>query len=90
MSCDLYHSAYSGSLVVEGYTESDHLPVVLTFIRKESVREDRQCQEETADVKYTEKIVWSSEKEQEFVDNMRSNEIQNKLKIALDHLEKSC
>ena len=87
MSCDLYHSAYSGSLVVEGYTESDHLPVVLTFIRKESVREDRQCQEETADVKYTEKIVWSSEKEQEFVDNMRSNEIQNKLKIALDHLE---
>ena len=87
MSCDLYHSAYSGSLVVEGYTESDHLPVVLTFIRKESVREDRRCQEETADVKYTEKIVWSSEKEQEFVDNMRSNEIQNKLKIALDHLE---
>ena len=87
MSCDLYHSIYSGSLVAEGYTESDHLPVVLTFTRKESVREDRRCQEETADVKYTEKIVWSSEKEQEFVDNMRSNEIQNKLKIALDHLE---
>ena len=59
----------------------------MTFTRKESVREDRRCQEETADVKYTEKIVWSSEKEQEFEDNMRSNEIQNKLKIALDHLE---
>ena len=87
MSCDLYHSTYSGSLVVEGYTESHHLPVVLTFTRRESVREDRRCQEETADVKYTEKIVWSSEKEQEFVDNMGSNEIQNKLKIALDHLE---
>ena len=53
MSCDLYHSTYSGSLVVEGYTKSDHLPVVLIFTRTESVREDRRCQEETADVKYT-------------------------------------
>ena len=53
MSCDLYHTTYGGSLVVEGYTESDHLPVVLTFTRKESVREDRRCQEETADIKYT-------------------------------------
>ena len=86
MSCDLYHSAYSGSLVVEGYNESDHLPVVLTFTRKKkSIREDRGCQEETADVKYTEKIIWSSEKE--FVDSMKNNEIQNKLKIALDHLK---
>ena len=69
--------------MVEGYTESDHLPIVLTFTRKESVREDRRCHDETVD----DKIVWSSEKEQEFVDNLRSNEIQNKLKIALDHLE---
>ena len=78
MSCDLYHSTYSGSLGFEGYTESDHLPVVLTFTRKESNRENRQCQEQTGDVKYTEKIVWSSEKEQEVVDNMGSNEIPNK------------
>ena len=55
MSCDLYHSVYCGSLGVEGYTESDHLPVVLTFTRKESNREDRRCQEQTGDVKYTEK-----------------------------------
>ena len=85
MSCDLYHSTYSGSLVVEGYNESDHLPVVLTFTRKKSIREDRGCQEETADVKYMEKIIWSSEKE--FVDNMKNNEIQNKLKIALSILK---
>ena len=47
MSCDLYHSTYSGSLVAEGYTESDHLLVVLTFTRKESVGEDRRGQEDS-------------------------------------------
>ena len=36
---------------------------------------------------YWKKIIWGSEKEQEFVDNIRSNEIQNKLNIALDRRE---
>ena len=36
MSCDLYHSVYSGSLVVEGYTELDHLTGVLTFTKKQT------------------------------------------------------
>ena len=36
MSCDMYQSVFSGSLVVDSSTELDQPPVVLTFARKES------------------------------------------------------
>ena len=42
------------ALVVESYTESDHLAGVSTFTRTESNTEDRRCQEESGDVKCTE------------------------------------
>ena len=55
MSCDMYQSVFSGSLVVDSCTESDHVPVVLTFARKESTAEHCNGHSEPGHVRYTEK-----------------------------------
>ena len=84
-------------LVIDSCAESDHLPVVLTFVRKASTAKTLQksnakhCKghSEPGHVRYTEKITWNCEKQQENSDNKRSNELQNRLKKkeALENIE---
>ena len=87
MSYDLYSLSHIESLLVGNQTESDHLPVVLTSVIKDTCEDIHLKQKEKNTKRCVEKIIWDSAKEQDFIKEMKSGESRRKLETATGDIE---
>ena len=87
VSCDLFSLINFSSLDIESNTDSDHLPVVLEIELKRSVREDSGEMQQKCNSSSYDKLVWREEYESDFIGNINSRDIQDRLTIASQTLE---
>ena len=87
MSCELFSSLKVASLEVENITESDHLPVSLGVEISKYGNTDNRGQTKSQERKCMRKLRWNKDKESEFIANLKSSNIQQKLETAMVKLD---
>jgi hypothetical protein len=85
-SLDLFTSIDLISLVVDSLTESDHLPVAMKVTCENDILTDVHEKYHNKKV-FSEKYIWDKDKEDYFLNALKSDGMQNRLMIATHALE---